>query len=77
MRIQGKEKTSLSIDYKYKLLKKSPNITYIHLSFYGFEKVNNLEKTCSRKNNFCSKILLFKIINTTVIMEYDNGKNIC
>ena len=49
MRIQGKEKTSLSIDYKYKLLKKSPNITYIHLSFYGFKKVNNLENLFKKK----------------------------
>ena len=78
MRIQGKEKTSLSIDYKNKLLKKNSNIMYIHLPFYGFEKLNNLEKTYSRKKNFWSKILLFKkIITIAVIIEYDNGKNIC
>ena len=51
---------------------------YIHLPFYGFEKLNNLEKTYSRKKNFWSKILLFKkIITIAVIIEYDNGKNIC
>ena len=53
MKIQGKEKkTTLSLDYNTKSLKKSHNIVYVHLSFYGFEKPNNLEKTDSRKNNF-------------------------
>ena len=52
MKIQGKEKTNLSLDYNTKSLKKNPNIVYVHLSFYGFEKPNNLEKTDSRKNNF-------------------------
>ena len=73
MKIQGKEKkTTLSLDYNTKSLKKSHNIVYVHLSFYGFEKPNNLEKTDSRKNNFQNKRLLFKkIINIIVIVEYD------
>ena len=72
MKIQGKEKTNLSLDYNTKSLKKNPNIVYVHLSFYGFEKPNNLEKTDSRKNNFQNKRLLFKkIINIIVIVEYD------
>ena len=46
------KKTNLSLDYNTKSLKKYPNIFYVHFSFYGFEKLNNLEKTDSRKNNF-------------------------
>ena len=49
---KGKKKTTLSLDYNTKSLKKYLNIVYVHLSFYGFEKPNNLEKTDSRKNNF-------------------------
>ena len=53
MKIQGKEKkTTLSLDYNTKSLKKSPKIIYVHLSFYGFKKLNNVEKIDSRKNNF-------------------------
>ena len=45
MKIQGKEKkTTFSLDYNTKSLKKSPKIIYVHLSFYGFKKLNNLEK---------------------------------
>ena len=43
MKIQGKEKTFLCIDNNTKSFKKSPNIIYVHLSFYGFEKINNLK----------------------------------
>ena len=52
--------------YKNKSLKKSPNIIYVHISFYGFEKLNNW-----------SKSLLFKLINVIVVVEYNNGKSIC
>ena len=43
MKIQGKEKTFLCIDNNPKSFKKSPKIIYVHLSFYGFEKINNLK----------------------------------
>ena len=50
MKNQGKAKTFLSLDYNPQSFKTSPNIIYVHLSFYGFEKLNNLEKTYSRTN---------------------------
>ena len=73
MKIQGKEKKQIYLQtIILNNLKKTPNIVYVHLSFYGFEKPNNLEKTDSRKNNFQNKRLLFKkIINIIVIVEYD------
>ena len=46
------KKTTWSLDYNTKSLKKSPNIIYVYLSFYGFKKLNNVEKIDSRKNNF-------------------------
>ena len=39
----SKGKTFLFLDYNTKSFKKSPNIIYVYLSFYGFEKLQSFE----------------------------------